>query len=212
MNKVLILDDHKIILDHVGKYIADNIDVQIETAQNIEEFQEKLNTVEFFIIDLSLEEGTGFDALDILSKYKKQNVIIFTSNIDPGIIRHLFKHKLVKGIVNKASDGSELLEAIKALQEGKEYLCTKSNRILNSNRRSYFDLDDEEGQLTAREREVLDYMWNNYSSEEIAHKLGISPYTVENHRKNIKRKLVADSLISIIKIALEKGYINTLKK
>lgn len=211
MKNILILDDHKVILNLVGKYIESNIDVEIETALSIDEFVSKTENNDIYIIDLSLEEGTGFDVLDILSKKKNHNVIIYTSNINPGIIRHLFKHKLVKGIVNKASDESQLLEAIQAIQKGEKHLCNKSIRLLNMTRKNCYDLTENMGELSPREREVLNHIWNNLSSEEIADKLSISSYTVENHRKNIKRKLGADSLISVIKIAMEKGYINTLQ-
>ncbi len=43
--------------------------------------------------------------------------------------------------------------------------------------------------LTAREAEILDLIAQGYTSKEIARKLDISPYTVNTHRDNLRRKL-----------------------
>lgn len=208
--KILILDDHKVILNFVGGYLRTELNAEIIGVNSISDFSKDSYDVDIYIIDLTLEDGTGFDILDILSKNKNNKVIVYTSNIEPGVIRHLFKLKMVKGVVNKVSDESELVNAVNAVFGGEEYLCKKSNQIINSTKKKYYDLTEDEAELTPREREVLKLVWDNYTTEEIANKLFISPKTVENHRKNIKKKLGADSLISVLKKAFKKGYINTI--
>ena len=61
--------------------------------------------------------------------------------------------------------------------------------------------------LTPREIEVVRLIWEEYSTKEIAVKLGISPRTVEAHRWNIAVKLRAKSTIGIIKFALKADII-----
>lgn len=208
--KILLLDDHKVILNLVGDFLSNNLNAEVIKVSSIEEFNKNATNIDLFIIDLSLEDGSGFDVLDILSKSKEKNVIIYTSNTDPGIIRHLLKLKLVRSVVNKSSNENELLIAVKSVMKGQEFICKKTSLIINTTKRSYLDLEDNDTELTHREREIVNLMWNNLSSQEIADKLFLSINTVENHRKNIKRKLGADSVISILKISLKKGYINTL--
>lgn len=210
MKKILILDDHGVILNLVGKYLEENLKAEVVKVKSIEEFNKINDNIDVYIIDLSLTNGSGFDVLDILSKKKEDKVIVYTSNTDSGIIRHLFNLNYVKGIVNKASDESELVNAVNAVATGSEYLCKKSSQILNNTTKSFYDLEDEIKELTTREREVLNLIWDNLSSNEISEKLFISVHTVEHHRRNIKKKLGADSIISIIKTSLNKGYINTL--
>jgi len=208
--KILLLDDHIVILNLVGDFLSNNLNAEVIKVSSIEEFNKNATNIDLFIIDLSLEDGSGFDVLDILSKSKEKNVIIYTSNTDPGIIRHLLKLKLVRSVVNKSSNENELLIAVKSVMKGQEFICKKTSLIINTTKRSYLDLEDNDTELTHREREIVNLMWNNLSSQEIADKLFLSINTVENHRKNIKRKLGADSVISILKISLKKGYINTL--
>ena len=48
---------------------------------------------------------------------------------------------------------------------------------------------NKETPLTAREAEILDLIAQGYTSKEIARKQDISPYTVNTHRDNLRRKL-----------------------
>ena len=68
-------------------------------------------------------------------------------------------------------------------------------------------LISEKKQLTNREKEILLLICEGFLSKEIAYKLNISLYTVNNHRKNILSKLNADNIIEAINIARSWGII-----
>ncbi|WP_162917274.1 response regulator [Dongia deserti] len=57
--------------------------------------------------------------------------------------------------------------------------------------------------LTARERQVMDYVVYGLSNKAIAHRLGISRRTVENHRASVMRKMGATSLPDLMRMLLE---------
>ena len=84
--------------------------------------------------------------------------------------------------------------------EDHHYLATKAKRILNE---SDFVRQHKEvfGQLTYREKEVLALLAAGYTSPEIANRLCISKMTALTHRRNIKRKLVADSDYELTRFA-----------
>lgn len=62
-------------------------------------------------------------------------------------------------------------------------------------------------ELTGRELEVLKLLAKSKTTDEISSALFISPLTVATHRKNILRKTQARSLIELISLAVEKGWI-----
>jgi DNA-binding CsgD family transcriptional regulator len=68
-------------------------------------------------------------------------------------------------------------------------------------------LISHDNRLTNREKEILLLICNGFISKEIAYKLNISLYTVNNHRKNILSKLNVDNMIEAIKIARVSGII-----
>lgn len=61
--------------------------------------------------------------------------------------------------------------------------------------------------FTRREKEVLYHISQNCQTAEIAEILNISPATVSTHRKNIYRKTKATSLLELITMALERGWL-----
>lgn len=65
-----------------------------------------------------------------------------------------------------------------------------------------------ERKLTVREKEILLLIARGLLSKEIARKLNISIYTINNHRKNILSKLNVDNMIEAINIARSYGIIN----
>ncbi|MUV04696.1 helix-turn-helix transcriptional regulator [Flavobacterium rakeshii] len=61
--------------------------------------------------------------------------------------------------------------------------------------------------LTKREKEIFNLLVNEYQTTEIAKRLDISPHTVSSHRKNIFQKTGTNSVLQLIKLGLEKGWV-----
>ena len=59
-----------------------------------------------------------------------------------------------------------------------------------------------ESQLTMRETQILKYIVDELSSEEIAEKLNLSPRTVATHRENMMNKLGIHNTVGLVKYAL----------
>jgi DNA-binding NarL/FixJ family response regulator len=84
--------------------------------------------------------------------------------------------------------------------------------------KTHFDLQNEPNQddafkkmdiflrkynLTKREKEILLYLKQTYTNQQIADKLFLSVYTVETHRKNIMQKLQLSSPAALVKFLVE---------
>jgi len=59
--------------------------------------------------------------------------------------------------------------------------------------------------LTEREREVMGVLIEGNSNKAMAHLLGASPRTIENHRAKVMEKMHADSLPDLVRMVLEPG-------
>lgn len=212
--KIALVDDHAIIRSLIGKYIETELKANVtgfETSQTLINRLKDKAEFDLHIVDLSLEDGVGFDVLDFLEKRdEKLPVIVYTSNTQLGVVKHCLNFKVVKGFVSKASPETELVNAIKMVSIGKQYFCLKTNQILNSKVKTIWDLNDIKEDLSRRERQVMNLIWKNFDSEQISKELNISKLTVETHRRNIKKKLGSESMIETIRKALDRGYINTL--
>ena len=59
--------------------------------------------------------------------------------------------------------------------------------------------------ITKREKQILKYFANGYKTKEIAEEFKLSFHTVNNHRKNILKKLQIKNLASLVNFAIENG-------
>ena len=60
-------------------------------------------------------------------------------------------------------------------------------------------------ELTARELEVIKYISQGLTNQQIAKELFISPRTVDTHRTNIMRKIDVHNVASLIRFAFQNG-------
>jgi LuxR family transcriptional regulator, quorum-sensing system regulator SdiA len=61
------------------------------------------------------------------------------------------------------------------------------------------------GKITKRELQIIKYFANGFKTREIAELLGLSFHTVNNHRKNVLRKLELKNLAALVNFAVENG-------
>lgn len=71
----------------------------------------------------------------------------------------------------------------------------------------YFYPIPEEASLSRREKEILLWLAEGLSSKQLAHKLGLSPNTILNHRKNMLRKTNSKNVAELIRFAIENKII-----
>lgn len=71
----------------------------------------------------------------------------------------------------------------------------------------YYYPDPEESKLSNREREVLAWLAEGYSSKQIADKLNITESTVIIHRKNMLKKTNSKNIAELVSYAIKHGII-----
>lgn len=78
-------------------------------------------------------------------------------------------------------------------------------RNVRHDRQERSDIGARLDALTQREREILEQLLMGRTNKAVARDLGISPRTVEVHRRNIMTKMGADSLSRLVRMALVAG-------
>jgi DNA-binding NarL/FixJ family response regulator len=113
----------------------------------------------------------------------------------------------------KGASAEEILSALREALAGRRYLSAPlTDRIIEDyssqapitpRRADRYEL------LTAREREVLEWLARGLTYAEIADKLTISPRTAETHRTNLMRKLDLKTSADITLYAVQRGLIDS---
>jgi len=192
--KVLITDDHQIIVDGI-KSILSNIDgiEVIGEANNgrraIELIQ--LLPVNIVLMDIDMPVMNGIEATKRIKKEFPQIKIIILSMHNEGSLIKMLISCGADGYVLKNSDQEELLSAIRKVNKGQKYfspevtisLADKPSSLMDDSINGHYICD-----LTEREIEILKLIADGYSNKEIGEKLFISHRTVDTHRTNLMKK------------------------
>ena len=207
MVNIIIADDHQLAAEGLSFLLSssDNIDVieiltnGIDVAPSIEK-----HGPDILILDMGLPQRHGLEVLrDIKSKKQKTKVIILTGLDDPGLLKDAFVTG-AEGVLTKATDTEEILQAIHAVNKGRTFLGKSVISKLNTHYPN-LDLDAEPTVITKREKEILLMIANGRNSAEISISLNIAEATVRTHRQNLMEKLRLHNTAEITSYVLKRG-------
>jgi len=206
--KILIVDDHKILLDSLSLLINSIDDMEVTgtlgDSRNVLGFL-AAHEVDILVTDMNMPYSNGIDlTLKVRNLYPDLKILMLTVNDTAETIREAFQAG-ISGYITKKASKEELTTALHTILKGEKFFSNEvMKELLNPSMAVYEEasLNDLKA-LSARELEVIRLIAQEYSSSEIAERLFISPGTVENHRHNILQKLGVKNSIGIIKYALK---------
>lgn len=211
--RLLLVDDHAVVRSGLRMLLEGQHDVEIvgEAATAAEALAATASLrPDVILMDIGLPDKSGIEATrEIKKQFPQVFVVALTIHEDE---EYFFKmlDAGASGYVPKRAAPEELLTAIRAAANGEVYLYPSLAKLLV---RDYLT-GDRAGEtrssldgLTDRESEVLTYLAEGASNDEIASALVISPNTVERHRENIMKKLNLHSRSELVRYAIRKGII-----
>ncbi len=202
--RVLICDDHRIVLDSLSLLISTMKELEVAAIVNdpreVPELITRLD-VDILLTDMTMPFLNGVElASEVLKIRPEMKVLMLTVAEDEATIKKAIRAG-VKGYVMKKADRKELETALLTVGRGGEYFGNEVLRELMS------PSSDPEGapadNVTKRELEIIRLIAQEMSTSEIAEKLYLSTGTVETHRHNILRKLGVKNAVGIIKYAMK---------
>jgi len=209
--KLLIVDDHQIVLDGLVSLLkAENI-FEIQTTTDGKSGLELAGKDDFdiYLIDISMPVMDGIEMSKILLKRQPgAKIIILTTHNDKEIITEML-YIGVAGYVVKNCSRQELLAAITKVKKGKTFFSDEVHEALREDYKSRgaHDSDEKVLMLTKREKEIIELLAKEYTNEKIAEELNISYRTVETHRKNIMQKTNSHNLAGLLKYFYSSGLL-----
>lgn len=200
MIKIIIADDHQIVKDGINYIISDFDDMEIiDSADNGNELIELLKAQKpgIVIVDINMP---GLFIVDIIQEVKRIDpnigIIVYSVNPEEYFAKRLFKAG-ASAYLNKQNPSEEIVKAIRTVAKGEKYLTKECAQLL------FAELDKSLPANTAdllsdREIEILQNIALGKSPTEISDKLYLSVNTINNHKKNILKKLNLKSKFDLI--------------
>ena len=211
--KVLVVDDHAIVRDGVCALLGLTPDIEVVgEASNGRQALEMIASLapDVVLMDIAMPVMGGLEATRrICKEFPGTRVLALTQYDDKEYVFPVIEAG-ASGFISKAAASSELTSGIRAVYQGNSYLSPSVARHLVTDYQqeaSKRKLADPYEQLTDREKDVLKLLAEDYTTQQIADMLVISPKTVEGHKTRLMAKLDIHSRVDLVKYALRKGII-----
>lgn len=212
MIKILIIDDHPLVIDGIRTMLSDepylHIEAAAKNAKDALNFLTDAAPVDVILLDINLPDIDGLRLCELIrEKNKTVKIIGLTYVNEAGIITQLIR-KGANGYLLKNMEREELIEAINKVMEGSIYLSKAANEKILQQLQGLALPQNGIPALTRREKEILQLLYEGMTSHEIAAKLFLSYYTVDTHRKNMLQKFNVHNTQSLLNIVRELGVIS----
>jgi FixJ family two-component response regulator len=191
---VYVIDDDASMRDSL-KSLLGSVGLRVESFGSAQEFFEKRlpDAAMCLVVDVRLPGLSGLDFQAELSRANIDVSIIFiTGHGDIAMTVKAMKAGAVEFLAKPFRD-QDLLDAVKlGLEKNEAKLqLKKANTIINS----LFD------SLTPREQEVMRLVTTGIMNKQVAAEMGVSEITVKVHRGSVMRKMKANSLVDLVRMA-----------
>src|SRR5262249_36208302 len=201
--RVLLADDHTLLLEAFQKLLADECDIvgAVSNGRALVSTAVELRP-DIVVVDIAMPLLNGIDAARQLKRLLPSTRIIFlTMNEDPDLAAEAFRAG-ASGYLLKRSAASELITAIREVMKRRSYVTSLVTEglvgsILNP------PAQGTSHDLTARQREVIQLIAEGHSMKQVAAILNITPRTVAFHKYRIMEQLNFKTTAELIQFAIK---------
>jgi DNA-binding NarL/FixJ family response regulator len=201
--RVLLADDHRMILDVFAMFLSESAGMDVTTADSFDEAAlviQKEGPFDVVLLDLNMPGMNGIAGLKRALRLNEGSpVAIITSNPTPRMLQEIMSAGAA-GVILKTTPARSLANAIQFINSGERYLPLE---LISAQSQPQPALRN--GQLSDKEMEVLTYLAEGKANKEIANELDLAEPTVKMHVTAICRKLGAHNRTHAVVLARDLG-------
>jgi DNA-binding NarL/FixJ family response regulator len=212
--RILLADDHTVVRDGLRALLERQPDMTVvaEAADGRDSVRlAEEQSPDVVVMDIAMPNMNGIEATcRILAANPRTAVVILSMHQDESYVLRSLKAG-AKGYLLKDSLRSDIVDAIRAVSQGRSFLTRKISRIMQEDYVRQMErrgLEDSYDLLTDREREILQLVAEGKANKEVAGLLNIGLTTVETHRTHILQKLGLHSVPELILYAVRKSIVS----
>lgn len=183
MIRVLLIDDHVLVRSGLEGLLSVHDD--IEVVGSADDGATAIDLVDdldpdVILMDITMPEIDGIEATRRLREHGSAvSVIMLTAHSDRNRILSAIDAG-ADGYILKDAEASQLVDGVRVASRGQSPISPRAARAMIDSR-----ADEEQAELTAREKQVLDKIGDGLSNKQIARDLRISEKTVKAHLTRI---------------------------
>lgn len=212
--KVAIADDHQIFRKGVILSLKPYTNIQfIGEAENGDELIACIEkeVPDVVLLDLKMPKKDGIETTKYLNKnFPQVRILILTMFEDERFVGHLMESG-ANGYLLKSTEPSEIRQALEDVMKNGFYLNNFVNRVLikkNYSKQKFNPNLKSEISITDKEKEVLSLVCMEFTAQEIAQKMDISPRTVEAIKDRLMERFGVKNSVGLVFFAMKNSLID----
>ncbi|HEY3743497.1 MAG TPA: response regulator transcription factor [Bryobacteraceae bacterium] len=212
--RILIADDHLVIRAGLRLLLERHEDFTV--VAEADDGRQAVDLAAQFkpdvaVVDVAMPNMNGIEATrQMTSADPSIAVVVLSMYTDETYVMRALRSG-AKAYLLKSSAETDLIQAVRAVREGKSFFSPVVSRMLLEDyvrQMGQKGVEDSYDLLTPREREILQLVAEGKANKDVATHLGLSLHTVETHRTKILQKLNLHSVPELILYAVRKGIIS----
>jgi two-component system invasion response regulator UvrY len=209
MKKILLVDDHQIVIQGLRNLIALESDMEVtDEASSGDEALKlvRINTYDVMVLDISMPDKNGVDTLHELKHIAPDlPVLVLSGYAEEQYALNLMRSGC-KGYLSKDADSDEIIHAIRTVAKGKKYISSQLAELMSNSLNHPTEKQLHET-LSEREFQVFFKLASGLSPTEIGEDLHISIKTVSTYRTRILEKMQLKNNADLTYYAIKYGLI-----
>lgn len=204
---IIIVDDHPLFRIGTKMAIQRSTHTVVGEASDAADLRQLLTEITPDLILLDIILGDGPTGVDIARQLKAEMpaIKILVLSIDTSL--HTIKELLeigIDGFISKNAPDDEVLQAIDNIGQEQPYFGADVNHIVQAVLTAQ---QTQDALFSEREKEIIQWICQGYTCQQIAKQQNISVRTVETHKTNIFRKIGINNSVELALYAVKKGII-----
>ncbi|MBL0742523.1 response regulator [Chryseolinea lacunae] len=164
------------------------------------------HAIDIVLLDIRMPVVDGFEVIEYIDKLKlSTRIIALTAFDEEAMIFNLLRAGVAGILFKKTTHMQEIYTALIAVLEGKHFYNEKVSIVLHSKPDGIHH--PPRIKLSAREFEIIVLLCQGLGTKDIAEKLFLSEYTIEDYRKEIIKKTNTKNTYELIHYALSNGIV-----
>ena len=198
MTKIVIIDDHPVVRDGMSAMLENESDFSVvcsaKSGEDAVDFVRKHGEPSIVVSDIRMPGMDGFETLAKLRRFYPEIRVLLLAGMPLKVEEERARAEGARGYLPKSLDWERLVAAIRIAAKDGDFIAD--------------DFDEPKvGPLSRREIDVLTYIAQGKTHEEIGIIGGISAETVRTHMKSILRKLDCANAPAAVSRAYELGIL-----
>lgn len=212
---IAIADDEVLFRRGMRLILEDYPDLQVVLeAENGEDLLTKIRASpelpDVLLLDLKMPVMSGIEAAEVIRReFPSILIVVVSSHVSKAFILNMIETG-ASAYLGKNAHPDEVVETIRMVSEKGFYYNAMVMEVIRDNILGKHSIKPQrsfEVEITEREKEVLQLICEEFTTQEIAEKLFISHRTVEGHRNNLLSKLGCRNMAGLVVFALQSGLV-----